>query len=358
MAARARGADRASMPTSPAAAASAPPGPIARALPGLSLALAVSLAAWGGAHLEALLFGRALVETLVLAILAGMAVRAARPLGDRWQPGIRVAAKPVLELAIVGLGASVNLPALLRAGPGLLGGIVAAVAVAIAFSYGISRALGLTHRHALLVACGNSICGNSAIAAVAPVIRAEGRDVASSIAFTNLLGIALVLALPVAGRAAGWSHYQYGVVAGLSVYAVSQVVAATFPVSALAGQVGTLVKLSRVLLLGPVVFVLAIGHRGRGEAARLRLHQFVPWFIVGFVVLAVAASMGGVPAAVQAPVQGATTALMVVAMAGMGLGVDLRSIACMGTRVTVAAASSLAVLIAASLVLIRLLRIA
>jgi uncharacterized integral membrane protein (TIGR00698 family) len=350
------------MPTPPAtAAARSAPGPLARTsriLPGLALALAVSLAAWGGAHLETLLFGRALVEALVLAILVGMAVRAASPLGDRWQPGIRVAAKPALELAIVGLGASVNLPALLRAGPALLAGIAATVAIAIVFSYGMSRVLGLTHRHALLIACGNSICGNAAIAAVAPVIRAEGSDVASSLAFTNILGIALVLLLPLAGHAAGMSFYQYGVVAGLTVYAVPQVVAATFPVSALAGQVGTLVKLSRVLLLGPVVLVLAVGHRGQGEANRLRIGQFVPWFIVGFLGLAVAASLGGVPAVVQGPVQRASTALMVLAMAGMGLGVDIRSIARMGMRVTAAAASSLAVLIGASLVLIRLLRIA
>lgn len=349
------------MPTPPDSAAPSAPGTIARmarVLPGLALALVVSLAAWAAARLEALVFGRPLIEALVLAILIGMAIRAARPLGDPWQPGIRVAAKPALELAIVGLGASVNLPMLLRAGPSLLGGIAATVAIAIVFSYGMSRLLGLNHRHAILVACGNSICGNSAIAAVAPVIRAEGGDVASALAFTNFLGIALVLLLPLAAHAAGMSFYQYGVMAGLSVYAVSQVVAATFPVSALAGQVGMVVKLSRVLLLGPVVAVLALGHRGRGETAGLRLHRFVPWFIIGFLVLAAAASLGVVPAAVQGPVQRASTDLMVLAMAGLGLGVDIRSIRRMGTRVTAAAASSLAVLIGASLLLIRLLRIA
>lgn len=340
----------------------AAPGPasaaVRRVAPGLLLSLGVALAAGAGARLETRLFGRPLVEALVLAILIGMAVRAAWPMGAAWRPGIRTAGKPLLELAVVGLGASVNLPALLRAGPALLGGIVATVGVAIVLSYGVSRAVGLNHRHALLVACGNSICGNSAIAAVAPVIRAEDGDVASSLAFTNLLGITLVLVLPLAARAAGWSFYQYGVVAGLSVYSVPQVVAATFSVSALAGQVGTLVKFSRVLLLGPVVLLLAIGHRGRGQSARLRLHQFVPWFIVGFLALAVARSAGAVPPPVQGPVQRATTALMVLAMAGLGLGVEIRGIAHMGARVTVAAATSLGVLLVASTVLIRLLHIA
>lgn len=327
------------------------------AAPGLAIAVAVSALAWAGARAEVRMFGHALLEALVLAILLGMLVRAVRPLGARWQPGIRVAAKPALEAAIVGLGASVNLPALLRAGPALLGGIAAIVVLAIAFSYTISRVLGLSHRLSLLVACGNSICGNAAIAAVAPVIRAEGHDIASSIAFTNILGITLVLLLPVAGHAIGLSFYQYGVVAGLTVYAVPQVVAATFPVSALAGQVGTLVKLSRVLMLGPVVLVLALGHRGSAHGPKLRIHQFVPWFIVGFLVMASARSMGYVPQGAAAPIQWTTTWLMVLAMAGMGLGVDVRGLASMGTRVTVAAATSLAALMGASLVLIRVLGI-
>ena len=292
--------------------------------PGLLLAIGVGVAAWALAQVEAMAFGHALIEPLVLAILLGVAIRAVWPMGAQWAPGIRVAAKPALEVAIVALGASVNLPALLRAGPALLLGVVGTVAVAIIASYGISRAAGLSHRLAVLVACGNSICGNAAIAAVAPVIRAEGRDVAASVAFTNILGVILVLVLPPLRRVIGWSMYQYGVVAGLSVYAVPQVVAATFPVSALAGQVGTLVKLVRVLLLGPVVLLLAVGHHQPSDHRRLALHRFVPWFIVGFVVMATARSLGLVPDPAAAPLRTGTTVLMVLAMAGMGLGVEVR----------------------------------
>ncbi len=344
----------------------APPArsPISRAVlasgavgPGLGLAVAVSLTAWGLAWLEGRVIGQVLVETLVLAILLGMAARSTWRLGGRWSAGIRVAAKPALELAIVGLGASVNLPALVGAGPALLGGIAVTVAVAITLSYGISRGIGLPHRLAVLVACGNSICGNAAIAAVAPVIKADARDVASSIAFTNILGIVLVLALPPLGRAMGLSFYQYGVVAGLSVYAVPQVVAATFPVSQLSGQVGTLVKLVRILLLGPVVFGLALSHGDASERRRFALHRYVPWFIVGFLVMAGARSAGTVPEGVATPIHGAATWLMVLAMAGMGLGVDLRELAAAGGRVTGAVAASLAGLIGASLLLVHLLGI-
>src|SRR5690606_31975522 len=114
---------------------------------------------------------------------------------------------------------------------------------------------------ALLIACGNAICGNSAIAAVAPVIRAEREQVASAIAFTAVLGVVAVLGLPLLIAPLALSDTEYGVLAGLTVYAVPQVIAAAFPVSVAAGQMATLVKLARVLLLGPVVLLLALLHR-------------------------------------------------------------------------------------------------
>ncbi len=325
--------------------------------PGLLLASGVGVAGWALAWVEAEVFGHALVESLVLAILLGMVVRAVWPMGARWAPGVRVAAKPALEVAIVALGASVNLPELLHAGPALLAGIAGTVAIAIMVSYGISRTAGLSHRLSVLVACGNSICGNAAIAAVAPVIRAEGHDVASSVAFTNILGVILVLVLPPLGHAIGLSMYQYGVLAGLTVYAVPQVVAATFPVSALAGQVGTLVKLVRVLLLGPVVLLLALGHRQPSEHQRLAWHRFIPWFIVGFVVMAVSRSLGLVPDVAAAPLHTMTTLLMVLAMAGMGLGVEIRGMVAVGGRVTAAVAASLLGLMGMAVLLLRVLHL-
>ena len=147
------------------------------------------------------------------------------------------------------LGASLSARMVVAAGPGLLFGIAGIVIAAICISYGIGRALGLPHRMSVLVACGNSICGNSAIAAVAPVIGADGEDVAASIAFTAVLGVAVVLGLPLLAPLLSLTGLQYGVLAGLTVYAVPQVLAATAPIGAVAVQMGTLVKLVRVLML-------------------------------------------------------------------------------------------------------------
>jgi uncharacterized membrane protein YadS len=140
------------------------------------------------------------------------------------------------------------------------------------------------------------------------------------------------------------------------VYAVPQVLAATFPVSALSGEVGTLVKLVRVLLLGPVVVFLSFRHRKIGTR-KLNPASFVPWFIAGFLVLAAARSLGAIPTGVAGAVRELSRWLTVAAMAALGLGVDVRALHRVGPRVMLAVVASLAVMIVASVALIALLGI-
>ena len=336
-----------------------------RLLPGLALTGAVSVAALAIADVETRLFGHPVIEGLVVAILLGMVVRTCWTPPQRAGAGVDFAAKQVLEVAIVLLGASVNLPLLLRSGPSLAFGIVLLVVLGLGASYGIGRLLGLPHNLAVLVACGNSICGNSAIAAVAPVIGADREHIASSIAFTAILGVVVVVGLPLLVHPLGLSDYQYGVMAGLTVYAVPQVLAAAFPVSVLSGQVGTLVKLTRVLMLGPVVLFFALRNPVRRDTPvesgatrpRIQLTRFVPWFIIGFMLFAVLRSAGVIPVAIADPMKTLSTWLTVLAMAALGLGVDLRAIARVGRPVMITVSASLLVLLALSLTLIHVLAI-
>ena len=326
-------------------------------LPGLFLAVCVALVAWLAAKLELRLVGSALVDALVLAILLGIAVRAIVPLTPRADAGVDFAAKELLEVAVLLLGASVDLPALLRAGPALAAGIVLLVSLGLLVSYSIGRALKLPHSLAVLVACGNAICGNSAIAAVAPVIGAPREHVASAIGFTALLGIAVVVGLPLLIAPLALSDYQYGVLAGLTIYSVPQVLAAAFPVSLVSGQIATLVKLVRVLMLGPVVIFFTITHRrARGgtnaSLPRLSLAGLVPWFILGFLALAAARSAGWIPLGVADQLKLVSHALTLVAMAALGLGVDLQSVRNAGRPVVLTVVASLVVLIVLSLALI------
>ena len=328
-----------------------------RLLPGVGLSIAVSAAAMLVQAAEERMFGRAWLEALVLAILLGALLRSVWTPAPLWRDGVAFAAKTLLEAAVALLGASVSVQALSAVGPALLAGVALVVALAIAAGYGIGRALRLPRRLALLVACGNAICGNSAIAAVAPVIGAAGCDVAASIAFTAVLGVVVVLALPLAAPLLDLSGLQFGVLAGLTVYAVPQVLAATAPVGALAVQIGTLVKLMRVVMLGPVILALSVGG-GCHAAPRPKLRQVAPWFIWGFLALAALRAAGLLPHAALAPASGAAGLLTVMSMAALGLGVDVRSVARAGAAVTLAAVASLVLLAAMSLGLIRLLGLA
>ena len=217
----------------------------------------------------------------------------------------------------------------------------------------------------ILIACGNSICGNSAIAALAPVIGADSDDVASSISFTAVLGVVVVLGLPLLVPVLQLSLTQYGVLAGLTVYAVPQVLAATLPIGELSNQVGTVIKLVRVLMLGPVVLGFSL-FAGRLRPASKhtpsdrhgpRLSELVPWFIIGFLIALIARSLGVIPESLVFPITRTAAFLTTVAMAALGLGVDVRVVARTGVRVTLAVTASLIVLGAMSYGLIRMVGI-
>ena len=343
-------------------------GSVAAVVPGVALCGLVTAAAFAVEHVEAALFGRAWLEALVLAILIGTAVRTAWTPGARWHRGIGFSAKVLLEVAVMLLGAAVSFRTLADIGPGLVFGIAGVVVLAIAASFTLCRLFGLPKRMAVLVACGNSICGNSAIAAVAPVIGADGDDVAASIAFTAVLGVLVVLGLPLLVPLLGFSVTQFGVFAGLTVYAVPQVIAATAPVGTAAVQLGTLVKLVRVLMLGPVVLALSllaprlreetdepaphVTAGDRPQPGHLPVHKVVPWFIVAFLALATLHTLNLIPAVALAPTATLANVLTILSMAALGLGVDVRVVARAGVRVTGAVVASLLVLGAVSLALI------
>ncbi|WP_019834054.1 YeiH family protein [Sphingomonas sp. PR090111-T3T-6A] len=335
-------------------------------LPGIVLCAAVTFAALTAQRIEVALTGRAWLEALVLAILIGTAVRTAWSPGQRWQAGIHFSAKTLLELAVAMLGATISLGAIVGAGAPLVAGIVAAVAISITASFALGRLFGLPRKLAMLIACGNAICGNSAIAAVAPVIDAESDDVAASIAFTAVLGVAVVLLLPLIAHVLGLGQHGGGALAGLTVYAVPQVLAAAAPLGVAAVQLGTLVKLVRVLMLGPVVMTLSLimGRRHGAERTVAAGHsiasitRFLPWFILAFLALAAARSLGLLPEVAVSGANKLAGLLTIVSMAALGLGVDLRSVAAAGPRVTAVVTLSLVILGAVALVVIRFAGIA
>lgn len=323
--------------------------------PGLALVVLVAVAAQLLGAWEVRTIGRMLVDPLVLAILLGMLLRAA--LGARgWlDAGVNFAAKDVLEVAVVLLGASVNLAMLRSAGLPLALGLLGFVALALVGGIAIGRAFGLTPSLSTLIAAGNAICGNSAIAAVAPSIAARREETASAIAFTALLGMVAVIALPLLMRPLGLTHEQFGVLAGTTVYAVPQVLAAAYPVSDAAGEMATLVKLTRVLLLGPMVLIIAAWwRRTHADAAGLKMPRVgLPWFIVGFAAFAALRATGLLSVGNAELASEAAHRLTIAAMAGLGLSVDFHEVRRVGAKAALAASVGLLLLFGLALLLLR-----
>src|SRR5665811_2128045 len=305
-------------------------------IPGLLLSILVTIIALIIAEFETWVIGYALLEPLVLSLILGVIIRALWRLPASTGPGVSFGAKQVLETAIVLIGFSLALGTLIDAGLGLAIAVLLSVGVTLALGLAIGRLLGLPVKLAILIGVGSGIC---AIAAVAPVIRARKQDVASAIAITAVLGIGVVLGLPLLIPLLSLSDPEYGVVAGLSVYAVPQVLAATFPISAASGQIASLVKLTRVLLLGPVVAFYAVLFRERDKTnsrSTLSFGKLVPWFVIGFGVAVTLRSIGVVPGWFADAARDTSRVLTAIAMAALGLSVDIRSVRETGGRVAVA----------------------
>ena len=269
--------------------------------------------------------------------------------GALWNPGIHFAAKFVLEFAIVLLGASVSAGTIMALGPILILGIACIVAAAICFSYLICRAFRLPQRMAVLIACGNSICGNSAIAAVAPVIGAHGDEVASSISFTAVLGVVVVLGLPLLVpilRSVADAIRRAGRFDGLCRAAG----AGRDPADRCPEQPGrhrhqararTDARAGRtraVALGGPASLRPKAGHPQAGS--RAAFNEVVPWFILGFLIVLLLRSLGLIPEALAAGDYPHGRRSTTIAMAALGLGVDVRVVARSGVRVTLAVTAS------------------
>lgn len=323
-------------------------------LTGLSACVFITISAIFLANIEFIFLGFTWIDSIILSILLGTAIHTIWKIPPCWLPGVQFAAKWPLEIAIVLLGASTSITAIVDAGLAMVGAVMTVVVMTLSAGYGIGRMLGLPRRVAILVACGNAICGNSAIAAAAPVIGAKGEEVTASITFTAALGIPVVVLLPLTFPLLHLTQWQYGVIAGMVLYAVPQVLAATIPIGQASAEIGILVKLIRVLMLGPVIACLGLMRGRAGGQAGARAVP-VPWCVIGFAVLMTARSLNLVPEALLSPLSHLSSGLTNLSMAALGLSVNLRTVLSSGGRVLAAGGLSLITLAVLSATAVALL---
>ncbi len=282
-------------------------------IPGLALAGAVAAVAYVAGGAAPVIGGP--VFALVLGILVGLAPRPAL-----FDAGQRLASKKVLQLAVALLGFGMDAGVALRTGASSL--VVMAVTVSASFltAYLIAKALRIGGKSVGLIAIGTAICGASAIAAAAPAMDADDDETAYAISTIFVFNIAAVLVFPPLGRLLGMSDAGFGVWAGTAVNDTSSVVAAGLAFSQSALETATVVKLTRTLLIVPIVFALsAWTARTSGSAGGVKRSAF-PWFVLGFVAASALGTVGLVPPAAARFLAASGKALILVAMAGIGLG--------------------------------------
>lgn len=290
--------------------------------------------------------GVAHIGPLSVALLLGLAWRAVVAVPESQRQGIGFSAKTLLRLGIILLGVRLNLDLVLQAGPKILLLDLTVITTGLVGITWLGRRLGLDPTLACLIAVDSSICGASAVAAAAPTLRARDDETALVIPMCSLIGTTAMLVFTFVQQVHPFSDTRYGLMSGAVLHEVAQVMAAVNPVPS-AIEVGTMTKLTRVVLLVPAVFGLGwwMARQQGGRAARAHAAVPKPWFVLGFLVVGVVNTVAfHLPTVSHARLQAldgwmldAANGLMAMAMAGMGLQVDFARLRENGLR-TVATA--------------------
>ena len=299
---------------------------IGEIIPGLAISIVIAVIAKA---IESLLPIH-IIGASVIALFIGMIIN------HFWKPdflkaGIKFTSKKVLKFAIILLGASLSVRVILSVGKLSLMVMLFTLLTCFGGGYFIGKALKLNWKLSNLISAGTGICGGSAIAAIALVIDAEDSDIAYAMSATFLFDMAMIVLFPIMGRMLGLSDMAYGLWAGTAVNDTSSVVAAGYAFSEGAGDFATMVKLTRTLAIIPTVFVfslvnLRLKRKESCDAAhsKVNIGGLFPWFILGFLAMAMINSLGVIPTEVSAVAKDVSKFLMVAALAAIGLNTSFR----------------------------------
>lgn len=315
--------------SSPAAEPTTPGrfGRLPRLIPGVLLtALVAALAYWCCRALTTVA-----ISPLIVALVLGGCARNLLGIPAYAAAGIKGITRRALRTGIVLLGLQLSIAQVISMGGTGATIVVAALAATFLMTLWLGPRLGVDPRLAQLIAAGTSICGASAVVATNTVAQAPEEDVAYAVAAVSVFGTLAVLLYPLAGHLLHLSTDTYGLWVGASIHEIGQVAAAAdawHPSSDLA----MIAKLSRVALLAPIVLLLATLVRAAREPGSQIPRVELPWFLVGFVAMMLIGSVDAVSLEQKRWSAQAATVLLTVALAGLGLELDMRKLRTRGWR--------------------------
>ena len=260
------------------------------------------------------------LSPLLVSGLLGVLVRNLIGISKYNLPGVFLSAKKILRLAIILLGLRISLSQVLDIGwPGLVIIYFCCLSSFLVTCW-LGNKLKIDRGLTQLIASGTSICGASAIVATSPVVNSAEEDVAYSIALVTCLGTLAMLGYPILANLLDLTPTIFGLWCGTSIHEVAQVIAASFQLGESSGEIATIAKLSRVLLIIPLLTCLSFQNSLSHKSGNSKdnSHSF-PWFVLYFFLLALINSLNFIPHEIISPILVLNQFLLSIAMSAMGL---------------------------------------
>ena len=262
-----------------------------------------------------------IIGSSVFALILGIALNEFLDLPENSRPGLNWSGKKLLQYSIIFMGFSLPIATVASTGVSSLKISLPTITVAFLAAMIFGRVFHLKSHLRTLIGFGTAICGGSAIAAAAPIIEADEEEIALSMSTIFFFNILAVFIFPVLGHLWHMSNFHFGLWSGTAINDTSSVVAAGFSYSKAAGEMATIVKLSRALMIVPVCLGL-IGlklYRTKQQGIQKgMLKKIVPWFIVWFIVASILSSIGVVPKVVIPYLKEISQLFMAMALVGIG----------------------------------------
>ncbi|MDD2401908.1 MAG: putative sulfate exporter family transporter [Clostridia bacterium] len=255
------------------------------------------------------------LEALTLAIIIGILYNNLVSTQDIFKAGVNFSLKKLLKIGIVLLGFKLNISSVLKLGPKILIMVIIYVITALLLSYLLGRLFKINNRLSALIGIGSCICGASAVVAMAPCINAKDEDSVIAVSIVSFLGaVGVIVYSAVAFSGLMLTPVQYGAWSGISLHGVAHAIAAAFAMGDVSGEIGTFVKMTRVIMLVPVSFILSIVfNKGneKGEKAGF------PMYVLYFILAGIINTTGVIPEGITALLVKTSSLFILMAMTAM-----------------------------------------
>lgn len=298
-----------------------------------------------------------LIGSSVFAVVIGILYRNIIEVDEKLQKSLKPIGKYFLQYSIIALGFTFSFAKITRTGGSSLSISIVTILLSFLTALFIGKKLSLSSKLSTLIGFGTAICGGSAIAAASPIVEADEQEIALSISTIFLFNIVAVFVFPFLGRLMGMDNQMFGIWAGTAINDTSSVVAAGYSYSQEAGDIATIVKLARALMIVPSCFIMA-GikiYKDKKSEQKINVLKIVPWFILWFLSASALSSLGVIPKEILPIAKKISQVLMAMALFAIGTQVSFEEFKKAGLKPILTGAGAWFVVAVTSLIMQKLL---